>query len=62
MNEEHRQELYDELVDMRTQVRYALDNLNDLSKRDAVKGKIENVYFTLDELSEQIKELNHENE
>ena len=57
MNEEHRQELYDELVDMRTQVRYALDNLNDLSKRDAVKGKIENVYFTLDELSEQIKEL-----
>ena len=55
MNEEHRQELYAELVDMRTKLRYALDNLNDLSKRDAVKGKIENVYFTLDELSEQIK-------
>jgi len=60
MNEEHKQELYDDLVDMRTQVRYALENLNDLSKRDAVKGKIENVYFTLDELSEQIRELNHE--
>ena len=55
MNEEHRQELYAELVDMRTKLRYALDNLNDLSKRDAVKGKIENVYFTLDELGEQIK-------
>ena len=55
MNEEHRQELYAEWVDMRTKLRYVLDNLNDLSKRDAVKGKIENVYFTLDELSEQIK-------
>jgi len=55
MTEEHEQELHTELVDMRTQLRYVLDNLNDLSKRDAVKGKIENVYFTLDELSEQLK-------
>ena len=55
MTEEHEQELHTELVDMRTQLRYVLDNLNDLSKRDAVKGKIENLYFTLDELSEQIK-------
>jgi len=61
MNEEHRQELYAEYVDMRTKLRYVLDNLNDLSKRDAVKGKIENLYFTLDELSEQIKEMNHDN-
>ena len=61
MTEEHEQELHTELVDMRTQLRYVLDNLNDLSKRDAVKGKIENVYFTLDELSEQIKEMNHDN-
>lgn len=55
MTEEHEQELHTELVDMRTKLRYVLDNLNDLSKRDAVKGKIENVYFTLDELSEQLK-------
>ena len=55
MTEEHEQELHTELVDMRTQLRYVLDNLNDLSKRDAVKGKIENLYFTLDELSEQLK-------
>ena len=55
MTEEHKQELYAELVGMRTKLRYALDNLNDLSKRDAVKGKIENVYFTLDELCEQTK-------
>ena len=55
MTEEHEQEVHTELVDMRTKLRYVLDNLNDLSKRDAVKGKIENVYFTLDELSEQLK-------
>ena len=44
-----------ELDYMRAQLRYALDNLDSISKRDEVKGKIENVYFTLDELCEQTK-------
>ena len=44
-----------ELDHMRAQLRYVLDNLNDISKRDNVKGKVENVYFMLDELCEQTK-------
>ena len=44
-----------ELDHMRAQLKFALNNLNDLSKRNDVKGKIENVYFMLDELCEQTK-------
>jgi hypothetical protein len=44
-----------ELDYMRAQLRFVLNNLDDISKRDDVKGKIENVYFTLDELCEQTK-------
>jgi hypothetical protein len=55
MTEGQEYEWHIELDYMRAQLRYVLDNLNDLSKRDGVMGKIENVYFTLDELCEQTK-------
>jgi hypothetical protein len=54
MNAEH--EWHIELDHLKAQVRYALDNLNDLSKRNDVKGKLENVYFCLDELVEITRE------
>ena len=44
-----------ELDYMRAQLRFVLNNLDDISKRHDVIGKIENVYFTLDELCEQTK-------
>lgn len=44
-----------ELDYMRAQLRFVLDNIDDLSKRKDVQGKIENVYFYLDELCEQTK-------
>jgi hypothetical protein len=44
-----------ELVHMKEQLRFALSNLDSISKRNDVKGKLENVYFTLDELCEQTK-------
>ena len=46
---------YIELDYMRAQLRFVLDNIDDLSKRKDVQGKIENVYFYLDELCEQTK-------
>ena len=55
MTEEQEHQWHIELDYMRAQLRFALNNLNDLSKRNDVKGKIENVYFTLDELCEQTK-------
>lgn len=55
MNEGQEHQWHIELDHMRAQLRFVLDNLNDISKRDNVKGKIENVYFTLDELCEQTK-------
>jgi hypothetical protein len=55
MNEEQEHPWHIELDYMRAQLRFVLDNLNDISKRDNVKGKIENVYFMLDELCEQTK-------
>ena len=59
MTEEH--EWHIELTHMREQLRFALNNLDSISKRNDVKGKIENVYFTLDELCEQTKGENHGN-
>ena len=41
-----------ELDHMRAQLRYALDNLDSLSKRNDVKGKIEQVRSRLNELCE----------
>lgn len=55
MNEGQEHQWHIELDHMRAQLRFVLDNLNDISKRDNVKGKIENVYFMLDELCEQAK-------
>jgi hypothetical protein len=55
MNEGQEHQWHIELDHMRAQLRFVLDNLNDISKRDNVKGKIENVYFMLDELCEQTK-------
>ena len=55
MNEGQEHQWHIELDHMRAQLRFVLDNLNDISKRNDVKGKIENVYFTLDELCEQTK-------
>ena len=56
MTEGQEHEWHIELGYMKSQLRFVLDNLNDLSRRNDVKGKIENVYFTLDELCEQTKE------
>ena len=55
MDEGQEHQWHIELDHMRAQLRFVLDNLNDISKRNDVKGKIENVYFTLDELCEQTK-------
>lgn len=44
-----------ELDYMRAQLRFALDNLDSISKRDAVKGKIESVLFRLNDLCELTK-------
>lgn len=55
MDEGQEHQWHIELDHMRAQLRFVLDNLNDISKRDNVKGKIENVYFMLDELCEQTK-------
>jgi len=55
MNEGQEHQWHIELDHMRAQLRFVLDNLNDISRRDNVKGKIENVYFMLDELCEQTK-------
>jgi hypothetical protein len=56
MIEGHEKEWHAELDHMRAQLRYALNNLDSISKRAEVQGKIENVYFILDELCEQTKE------
>ena len=53
MNEEHAWHI--ELTHMRDQLRFALNNLDDISKRNDVKGKIESVRFMLDDLCNQTK-------
>ena len=55
MTEGQEHEWHIELDHMRAQMRYVLDNFNELTRREYLKGKIENVYFTLDELCEQTK-------
>lgn len=55
MNEGQEHQWHIELDYLRAQLRFVMDNLNDLSKRHEVKGKIENIYFTIDELCEQTK-------
>ena len=56
MNEGQEHQWHIELDYMRAQLRYALNHLDEIGKRNEVKGKIENVYFMLDELCEQTKE------
>ena len=55
MIEGQEHEWHIELEHMKAQLRYALNNLDSISKRGDVQGKIENVYFMLDELCEQTK-------
>ena len=55
MLDEYRDELHDEFTRMRDQLRFALNHLDSIRNRDEVKGRLENVYFTLDELCEQTK-------
>lgn len=55
MTEGQEHQWHIELDYMRAQLRFVLNNLDDLSKRKDVQGKIENVYFYLDELCEQTK-------
>jgi len=52
MTEGQEHEWHIELDHMRAQLRYALDNLDSLSKRNDVKGKIEQVRSRLNELCE----------
>ena len=52
MNEGQEHEWHIELDYMRAQLRYALDNLDSISKRNDVKGKIEAVVFRLNDLCE----------
>ena len=56
LDEFYRASLHDDFTFMRDQMRFALNNLDSIRNRDEVKGRLENVYFTLDELCEQTKE------
>lgn len=53
MNAEH--EWHIELDHMRAQVRFALENLNSLDRRNDVKGKLEDVASRLGDLCEITK-------
>ena len=44
-----------ELDGMRAKLRFVLDNLDSLEKRDEVKDDIESVYFRLDNLTNPTK-------
>lgn len=49
-----------ELADMQARVRFALDNIDSLSKRKDVTGQLEVVLRNLDELCEITKGEHHE--
>jgi hypothetical protein len=53
--EEFNANFNDDLTRMREQLRYALNNIDSIRNRHEVRGRLENVYFTLDELCEQTK-------
>ena len=44
-----------EVAAMRAKLRFVLDNLDSLAKRDEVKDAIESVYFRLDNLTNPTK-------
>lgn len=55
MNEGQEHEWHIELDDMRTRLRYALENLDSIERRTHVKHQIEQVYSRLKELVELTK-------
>jgi hypothetical protein len=55
MNEGQEHEWHIELEHMRAQVRYALNNLDDLPKREDVRGKLEVTLMRLKDLCELTK-------
>lgn len=55
MTEGQEYEWHIELDYMRAQLRYALNNLDDLPKREDVRGKIETVLWRLNELCDLTK-------
>lgn len=55
MNEGQEHLWHIELDHLRAQVRFALENLNSLDKRNDVKGKLEDVYDRLEDLCETTK-------
>jgi hypothetical protein len=55
MNEGQEHEWHIELEHMRAQVRYALNNLDDLPKREDVRGKLEVTLMLLKDLCELTK-------
>lgn len=56
MNEGQEHEWHIELDDLRARVRWALNNLDALNKRNDVKGQLETVLSRLGELCELTKE------
>jgi hypothetical protein len=55
MNEGQEHQWHIELDDMRARVRFALNNIDSLSKRKDVTGQLEGVLRNLDELCEITK-------
>jgi len=55
MNEGQEHEWHIELDDMRSRLRYALDNLDSIERRKYVQHQIEQVYGRLKELCELTK-------
>lgn len=55
MNEGQEHLWHIELDDMRARVRWAVNNLNELNKRNDVKGQLETVLSRLNELCELTK-------
>ena len=53
MTEGQDHEWHIELDDIRARVHWALNNLDDISKRNDVKGKIETVIWRLNDMCEQ---------
>jgi hypothetical protein len=61
MTEGQEHEWHIELDHMRAQVRYALNNLDDLPKREDVRGKLEVTLMRLNDLCEITQGASNEN-
>lgn len=55
MTEGQENEWHIELDYMRAQLRWVLNNLDSIEKRNDVKSKLETIYFTIGKLCEQTK-------